>query len=141
MRSALALLAGLITTAAPAALAQQAAPAEQTAPPQQAAPAASPRQDAPVPYSAVRALNLARNTAILRNGGLTVYRPAQCMFITAAAGNECLLSNDANGYLFRFLGGPPGWQQLGLPATKETEIRIAPDGRSVVEILYNGAPR
>jgi hypothetical protein len=141
MRSALAILAGLITAAAPGALAQQELPVEQTAPAQQAAPAASPQQDAPVPYSAVRALNLARNTAILRNGGLGVYRPAQCMFVTAAAGNECLLSNDANGYVFRFQGGPPGWQQLGLPATHETEIRIAPDGRSVTEILYNGAPR
>lgn len=98
-------------------------------------------QDAPVPFSAVRALNLARGTAITRNGGLGVYRPAQCMYVTAAAGNECLVSSDAQGYRFRFQGGAPGWQQLGLPATFETELRISPDGRSVVEVLYNGAPR
>ncbi len=119
MRSALALLAGLITAATPAALAQ----------------------DGPVPYSAIRALNLARNVAVQTNGGLGVYRPAQCMYETASAGNQCLLSSDANGYLFRFLGGAPGWQQLGLPATTETEIRVAADGRSVLEIVYNGAPR
>lgn len=119
MRSALALLAGLITAAAPAALAQDAVPT----------------------HSTIRALNLARNVAVQRNGGLGVYRPAQCMYDTDSAGNQCLLSRDANGYLFRFLGGPPGWQQLGLPATTETEMRVAADGRSVLEILYNGAPR
>lgn len=123
MRSALALLAGLLTAAAPL------------------VPGAVRAQDGPVPFSAVRAVNLARGTAIAQNGGLSVYRPAQCMYETASAGNQCLISNDADGYLFRFLGGAPGWQQLGLPATTETEIRIAPDGRSVVGVLYNGAPR
>jgi hypothetical protein len=119
MRSALALLAGLITAATPAALAQ----------------------DGVATHSSIRALNLARNAAVQRNGGLGVYRPAQCMYDTDSAGNQCLLSRDASGYTFRFLGGPPGWQQLGLPATTETEIRVAADGRSVLEILYNGAPR
>jgi len=119
MRFALALMAGLLCSAAPASLAQ----------------------DTAVPFSAVRAVNLARGTAIAQNGGLSVYRPAQCMYETASAGNQCLVSSDANGYLFRFLGGAPGWQQLGLPPTTETEIRIAADGRSVLGVLYNGAPR
>lgn len=123
MHSVLALLTGLLTAATPL------------------LPESARAQDGPVPFSAVRAVNLARNTAITQNGGLGVYRPAQCMYETASAGNQCLISNDGEGYLFRFLGGAPGWQQLDLPATTETEIRIAPDGRSVLGVIYNGAPR
>jgi hypothetical protein len=102
---------------------------------------AQAQADAPVPFSAVRALNLARNTAIQSNGGLNVYRPAQCMYETASAGNQCLISNTNNGYLFRFLGGAPGWQQLDLAPSVETEIRISSDGRTVLGVDYNGAPR
>ncbi len=94
-----------------------------------------------IPFNEVRALNLARNAAVIRNGGLTVYTPANCMFTTSAASNPCLVGSDAEGFVYRFLGGPPGWQTMGLPATTETEIRIAPDGRQVVAILYNGPPR
>jgi len=97
--------------------------------------------EAPVPYSAVRALNLARNTAVQTNGGLGVYRPEKCMFETASAGNKCLISSTSDGYLFRFLGGAPGWQQLNLAASVETEIRISSDGSTVLGIDYNGAPR
>jgi len=96
---------------------------------------------APVPAAQIRALNLARNAAVLSNGGLSVYTPANCMFSTSAASNPCLVSSDADGFVYRFLGGPPGWESKGLPATTETEIRIAPDGRRVVAILYNGPPR
>ena len=117
--------AGLITSALPL-LAPQPAQAQ---------------ADSPVPFSAVRALNLARNTAIQSNGGLSVYRPAQCMYETASAGNQCLISNTNDGYLFRFLGGAPGWQQLDLAASVETEIRISTDGRTVLGVDYNGAPR
>ncbi len=102
---------------------------------------AQSQADAPVPFSAVRALNLARNTAIQSNGGLSVYRPAQCMYETASGGNQCLISNTNDGYLFRFLGGAPGWQQLDLAPTVETEIRISSDGRTVLGVDYNGAPR
>jgi hypothetical protein len=94
-----------------------------------------------VPFNEIRALNLARNAAVLSNGGLTVYTPASCMFSTSAASNPCLVSSDADGFVYRFLGGPPGWEAKGLPATTETEIRIAPDGRRVVAILFNGPPR
>lgn len=96
---------------------------------------------AQVPFSAVRALNLARNLAVQQNGGLSVYRPAQCMFQTADAGNECLLSMDEDGFVFRFLGGVPGWEQFQMPASVETEVRISPDGRTVEEVIYNGPPR
>ena len=96
---------------------------------------------APVAASEVRALNLARNTAVTENGGLSVYRPQQCMFQTSTGGGECLVDESPNGYTFRFLGGSPGWPADGSDATTETEIQISPDGRSVIGIIYNGAPR
>lgn len=96
---------------------------------------------AQVPFSAVRALNLARNLAVQQNGGLSVYRPAQCMYQTADAGNACLVSMDEDGFVFRFLGGVPGWEQFQMPASLETEVRISADGRTVEEVLYNGPPR
>ena len=94
-----------------------------------------------VPASRVRAINFARTYAVRINGGLTVYRPAQCMFATAATTNPCLVRDDENGVVFRFLGGPPGWEAKDLPATRETEIRVSPDGRSLEEVIYNGPPR
>ena len=104
-----------------------------------------------VPASAVRAINLARATAIAQNGGLSVYRPAQCMFQTANANNPCLISSpqdnnnnrntSSNAYVFRFQGGPPGWQQNNQSPTVETEVSIAADGRSVLQVNYNGSPR
>lgn len=98
-------------------------------------------QEAGLPFNEIRALNLARNAAVNLNGGLTVYRPDACMFSTSAPVNPCLVRNNAQGFLFRFLGGPPGWQVLNLPANRESELLIAPDGRSVLQVLYNGAPR
>ena len=94
-----------------------------------------------VPASQVRALNLARNTAITENGGLSVYRPQPCMFQTATGGGDCLVQKGPDGYTFSFLGGTPGWPEDGSDPTTETEIQIAPDGRSVSGIIYNGAPR
>lgn len=94
-----------------------------------------------VPFNAIRALNLARNTGVNLNGGLTVYRPAACMFTSSAPENPCLVQKNDQGFLFRFQGGPPGWQVLNLPPTRETELLIAPDGRSVSQVIYNGAPR
>ena len=111
-----------------------------------------------VPASAVRAINLARTTAIAQNGGLSRYRPAQCMYQTANPNNPCLINtpdsstnndnardnrntNNSNTYVFRFQGGAPGWQQQNQRPTVETEITISADGRSVQQIDYNGAPR
>ena len=96
---------------------------------------------APVPVSQVRALNLARNTAVTENGGLSVYRPQPCMFQTSSGGGDCLVQDDSSGYTFQFLGGSPGWPEDGSDATTETEIQITPDGRSVSDIIYNGSPR
>jgi hypothetical protein len=86
-----------------------------------------------------RAANLARMRAEVINGGLGVYRPAACMY--ERSGGDCLVRADAEGFLFRFNGGVPGWVQLGLPPTVETEILISPDGRSVVSVVYNGPLR
>jgi len=109
-----------------------------------------------VPTSAIRAINLARTTAIAQNGGLSRYRPAQCMFQTANAENPCLINspdgggnnnardnrnNNSNTYVFRFQGGAPGWQQLNQRPSVETEITVSADGRNVVQVNYNGAPR
>jgi hypothetical protein len=87
----------------------------------------------------LRAANLARMTAEKLNGGLQNYTAAACMH--QRAGGSCLAQATKAGYLFVFPGGKPGWQPLGKPATVETEIMIAPDGRSVLEVRYNGPPR
>lgn len=89
--------------------------------------------------STQRAVNTARMRAEAINGGLSSYRTAACMYITS--GNPCLVEKNEKGYLFRFLGGVPGWQQLGIAATVETVIQIAHDGRTVLEVVYNGPPR
>jgi hypothetical protein len=89
----------------------------------------------------VRAVNLARDWAINTNGGLSRYEPAACMFKTNDGGGSCLVQNSSQGFSFDFQGGAPGWQQLGQPATTETQILISPDGRSVLNVNYNGAPR
>ena len=96
---------------------------------------------AQVPAAQVRALNLARNTAVAQNGGLSVYRPQACMFQTNTGGGRCLIKNNADGFTYRFLGGKPGWPENNSPASTETEIQIAPDGYTVNRVIYNGAPR
>ncbi|MEA5424246.1 hypothetical protein [Synechococcus sp. CCY9202] len=139
-----AVLAGSLAAVAPLSLAVPAALA--TSPLAEAPAPAETRlaqldNGMPSPYSGIRALNLARNAAVKLNGGLGVYRPASCMFRSTSQDNDCLISADAQGFLFRFLGGQPGWEQLDLPPTVETEILISPDGREVVSVIYNGKPR
>ena len=82
-----------------------------------------------------RAANLARNIGVELNGGLTKYRPAACMFVIG--GGKCLVKTDAKGFLFRFEGGGPGWQELKKPATSLTEVLIDPSGRQVVGTPLN----
>ncbi len=102
------------------------------------APARAQEQNAPR-FSTLRAVNLARMRAETINGGLIVYRAQRCMF--EDNGGPCLVSSNANGIVFRFLGGPPGWQEQNQPPTVESEILVSPDGRQVLEVLYNGKPR
>lgn len=86
-----------------------------------------------------RAVNLARSTVIRLNGGLSSYRPDKCMYSSSAEG--CLRSVDKNGFLFIVNGGEPGWQELGYRPNRTSKILIAPDGRSVSRIYYNGGYR
>jgi hypothetical protein len=124
-RPLLALATGLGLLASPLALAPQPAQAQ---------------IEADVSFARVRAVNLARDTAVRLNGGLSVYRPANCMFDTSLGGGSCLIRRDDQGFLFRFLGGAPGWQQLGLQPTWDTEIQVSPDGRQVVQVVFNQPP-
>ena len=89
--------------------------------------------------SQIRAANLARMQAERINGGLSRYFTANCMH--QRGGGSCMLNNDSNGYLFQFLGGPPGWEVTKQAATVETRILISPDGTQVLKVEYNGAPR
>ena len=101
-------------------------------------PVRAQAQSAP-PFSTLRAVNLARMRAESINGGLIVYRAQRCMF--EDNGGPCLVSSNANGIVFRFFGGPPGWQEQNQPPTVESEILISADGRQVLDVLYNGKPR
>ena len=56
-------------------------------------------------------------------------------------GGSCMVDAGSNGYLFDFLGGPPGWEVNQQDATTETRILISPDGSQVLSVEYNGAPR
>jgi hypothetical protein len=87
----------------------------------------------------IRAANLARMEAERINGGLSKYFTANCMH--QKGGGSCMVNAGASGYLFNFLGGPPGWEVNKQAATKETRILISPDGTRVVNVEYNGAPR
>jgi hypothetical protein len=91
------------------------------------------------PNSSQRAANLARMKAEILNGGLGVYRAAPCMH--DQGGGECLVGRSGQGFTFRFYGGKPGWTQEGLAPTLETEILVAPNGRSIEQVIYNGPPR
>lgn len=91
------------------------------------------------PNSSQRAANLARMKAEILNGGLGVYRAAPCMH--DQSGGACLVARSGEGFTFRFYGGQPGWQQEGLAPTVETEILVAPNGRTIERVIYNGPPR
>lgn len=94
---------------------------------------------AEMPLSQVRAANLARMQAERINGGLSRYFTANCMH--QKGGGSCMVNADTNGFLFDFLGGPPGWEVNKQAATRETRILISPDGTKVITVEYNGAPR
>ena len=87
----------------------------------------------------IRAANLARMEGEHINGGLSKYFTANCMH--QKGGGSCMVNAGPNGYLFDFLGGPPGWEVSKQAATTETRILISPDGTRVVNMEYNGAPR
>ena len=84
------------------------------------------------PLAARRAINFARDSAVEANGGLRLYHPASCMF-KDPTNNPCLVKRDANGFKFQFQGGPAGWEVLGLPATVESTVLVAPNGEAAIK--------
>ena len=110
-------------------------PGEAPAPGYASVPDSSPND----PLAARRSINLARGTAVKLNGGLSAYRPASCMF-AGATDNPCLTIEDG-AFLFNIPGGPPGWEQTGDPPSVQTILKIAADGRSVLDEVYNGPPQ
>jgi hypothetical protein len=80
-----------------------------------------------------RAKNLARQTAIQTNGGLSQYRPDPLMFGPASQAPH---KKNADGSItFKFWGGIPGTQAQSL----ESEITVAQN--NTVTINYNGPVR
>lgn len=67
------------------------------------------------------------------NGGVANYRADRCMYSTGAP--ACLVSASVDGYVFRFRGGPPGWQQRN-PAqpTTLTTVTVTADGETILDV-------
>ena len=90
-----------------------------------------------LPLAQPKAANLARMKAESLNGGLASYRAAACMYETGAS--SCLISKSDQGFLFRFRGGPPGWEQQSPPRpTLETRVLVSEDGERILAVPYNG---
>ena len=89
------------------------------------------------PFAQTKAANQARMRAERLNGGLSRYRADRCMY--DLRGEGCLVSNTESGFVFRFRGGAPGWQQQTPPQpTVLTEIRVSADGDRILDVPYNG---
>lgn len=86
-----------------------------------------------------RAVRLARTTVAARHGDASTYSPSACL--ERADGGDCLVEDSDGGFVFRILGGPPGWQEAGQAPTRETVLHISRDGRRVLAIDYDGTPR
>ncbi len=102
--------------------------------------AATAQGSRPIPLAQPKAANLARMRAESLNGGLGQYRAASCMYETGAG--SCLESVSDSGFLFRFRGGAPGWQQQTPPEPSiETSVLVSRDGERILEVSYNGTIR
>ena len=102
--------------------------------------AATAQGSRPIPLAQPKAANLARMRAESLNGGLGQYRAASCMYETGAG--SCLEFVSDSGFLFRFQGGAPGWQQQTPPEpTIETSVLVSRDGERILEVPYNGTIR
>jgi len=83
---------------------------------------------------------MARMRAETINGGLSLYRADSCMYETGGA--ACLISKTDQGFLFRFKGGAPGWQQTLPPdPSLETEVLVSGNGDRILAVPYNGPLR
>ena len=96
-------------------------------------------QSEAMPLSQTRAANLARMRAESLNGGVASYRADRCMYSTGAP--ACLVETSNKGYVFRFQGGPPGWQQRE-PAqpTTLTTVTVTPDGETIQTVSNTALP-
>ena len=103
------------------------------------APHPSHAQSQGLPLSQTRAANLARMRAEAINGGVSNYRADRCMYSTGAP--NCLVRSNANGYVFRFKGGAPGWQQKrpNTPTVQST-ITVSADGQTIQSVTNNPLP-
>lgn len=88
--------------------------------------------------SQMRAANLARMQAELINGGVGKYSAANCMH--KGGGGNCLVSKSSAGFVFRFLGGTPGWTNKKQAPTIESEVFVSENGKTI-RMEYNGAVR
>nr|WP_238718370.1 purine nucleoside permease [Petrachloros mirabilis] len=80
-----------------------------------------------------RARNIARQTAITLNGGLSQYRPEANMF-GPSSGSPHVINPDGS-ITFTFRGGAPG----GAPPTIESVVIVTPD--NMANVTYNGPLR
>lgn len=98
------------------------------------------RANQSLPFTQTKAANLARMRAESLNGGLGSYRAAGCMYETGAP--SCLASQSAEGLLFSFQGGSPGWEQKIPPQPSvETRVLVSRDGDRILDVPYNGPLR
>ena len=102
-------------------------------------PAISQAQPAAMPMTQTKAANLARLRAESINGGLTNYRADRCMYSTGAP--ACLVEVTSDGYIFRFQGGAPGWQQRN-PSQPSiiTTVTVSADGESIRSVTNSPLP-
>ena len=98
---------------------------------------ATPRSSSSIDARSIqRSVNLARDTAIRINGGLSQYRPAGCMF-KGSDQNPCIARSGPQGILFEIPGGPPGWEEARALPSIMTVLLISPDGRSLLQTISN----
>ena len=84
-----------------------------------------------------RAANTARMAAEKQNGGLSIYHAESCMH--QSGGGRCFIRGTSDGFLFRFLGGSPGWERLNISPTVETIVEVSRDGATVIKIANQNA--
>ena len=81
--------------------------------------------EAVVSRAQIRAMNLARGTAVAENGGLSVYRPEPCMVQTSTGGGACFVSG-GRGFTFNFLGDGLAGQKMAVSRPQKRKLNWPP---------------